>query len=268
MAVSIPKIGVQLFTLKNEFTSDPFGILQQVADIGFEGVEFVGSSLRSIDLNRLNNVLTENGLKVAGATFEIEKLVHDLDSILRLCNAISCPAVVLPSIRPSDCLNRKTVADVALKMNYIASRCKSEGIAFLYHTHGLEFQIVDGRSGMEWLSASWDERLVRLEPDTYWIEHAGLDAVDFIRQYGSRCSSIHFKDMKNRTDKRDAEVGTGVIDMDGVAKEAMRHNVQWFIVEQEEFDRPPMESIKVSYRNLSALINQAAPARGNAIPTI
>ncbi len=254
MAVTIPKIGVQLFTLKNEFARDPYATLREVAAIGFEGVEFVGSSLGLIDLKKLKTELDNNGLKVAGATFEIEELERELDSILHLCHSIDCPAVVVPSIRPGDCASKRTLTDVASRMNYLAGRCKTESIAFLYHTHGLEFQTVEGRSGMEWLSGSWDFRLVRLEPDTYWIEHAGLDAVDFIKQYGHHCSSIHFKDMRDKTRKRDTEVGTGVIDMEGVAKGALRHNIQWFIVEQEEFDCPPMDSVKVSFRNLSDIM--------------
>lgn len=256
MAISIPKIGLQLYTLKDEFANDPFATLREVAAIGFDGVEFVGNSLRSIDLQQLKLELRNNGLKVAAVAFEIEKLEGELDSILQTCHSIDCPTIVMPSIRSGDCKSRSSLIDIALKMNYIASRCKAEGIAFLYHIHGLELRIVDGRTGLEWLSDCWNSQLVRLEVDTYWIEHAGIDAVEFMKQYGNQCSSIHFKDMKDRTSKRDTEVGTGIIDLDGVAKEAQRNNVQWFIVEQEGFDRAPMESVKLSYRNLSHIMNE------------
>lgn len=257
MAVSIPKIGLQLFSLKDEFAHDPYATLREVAAIGFEGVEFVGSFLRPIDLEKLKLELGNNDLKVAGVAFEIEELEGGLDSILHLCHSINCPTVVMPSIRSGDCQSRSGLIDVALKMNYIANRCKTEGVTFLYHTHGLELKMVDGRSGLEWLSGCWNSQLVRLEVDTYWVEHAGINAVDFMKQYGDQCSSIHFKDMRDKTSKRDTEIGTGVIDLFGVANEAMRHSVEWFIVEQEEFNGAPIESVKVGFQNLTRIRNDA-----------
>ena len=260
MAVSIPKIGLQLYTLKDEFTSDPFATLREVAAIGFEGVEFVGSFLPSIDLEKLKLWLSRSDLKVAGVAFEIEELESELDSILHISHSINCPTIVMPSIRSGDCKSRSSLIDVALKMNYVARRCKAEGIAFLYHTHGIELRIVEGRSGLEWLSGCWNSQLVRLELDTYWVEHAGFDALDLMKQYRNQCSSIHFKDMKDKTSKRETEIGTGVLDLVGVANEAIRHNVEWFIVEQEEFSGAPIESVKVGFQNLTRIRNEALQA--------
>lgn len=260
MAVNNPRIGLQLCTLKDDFEKHPFVTLRDVAAIGFEGVEFVGSSLRSLELEKLKLELTNSCLNVAGAAFEIEDLESNLDSILQLCHSINCPTIVMPSIRSGDCQSRSSLIDVALKMNYIASRCKTDGVTFLYHTHGFELQSVEGRRGLEWLSGCWNSRLIRLEVDTYWVEHSGVDAVGFMKQYGNQCSSIHFKDMNDTASKRETEIGAGILDLAGVANEAMRHDVEWFIVEQEEFDKSPIESAKVGFRNLTRIRNEALQA--------
>ncbi|HEX9656615.1 MAG TPA: sugar phosphate isomerase/epimerase [Bacteroidota bacterium] len=251
--MSASKIGLQLYTLKDEFAADPFATLRHVAEIGFKGVEFVGRSLSFVDLQTLRSVLEETGLEVAGVVFEIDELENGLDGILRLCRSIDCPTVVVPSIRKEDCLSGMTIKNAALKMNYFATRCNTVGIAFLYHVHGIELAHIEGRCGLDWLMEWWDCELVRLEIDTYWVEHSGLDAVRFTKEYGNRCSSIHFKDMHNRQTRRDAAVGAGVIDMVGVAREGIENNVRWFIVEQEEFDGAPIESVKEGFRNLSRI---------------
>jgi len=52
------------------------------------------------------------------------------------------------------------------------------------------------------------------------------------------------------TIKKVAEVGEGVIDIPALINQAKKFNVGWYIVEQQEFNVPPMESIVISYKNL------------------
>jgi sugar phosphate isomerase/epimerase len=109
---------------------------------------------------------------------------------------------------------------------------------------------------MDILLERCDPALVNFEADVYWIEHAGVDAVQFLKQHGKRCPYIHCKDFKDRTTKRDVEVGAGAIDMRGVVRQARRDGAEWFIVEQEAFDMPPMESAVISLRNLRRLVTE------------
>jgi hypothetical protein len=62
--------------------------------------------------------------------------------------------------------------------------------------------------------------------------------------------------MNNRIECRDVEVGTGVIDIARVVRAGMEWNAEWFIVEQEKFDIPPMESISISARNVAAMMRE------------
>ncbi len=107
---------------------------------------------------------------------------------------------------------------------------------------------------MDWLTLTCDHDLVKLEIDVYWVEYAGVDAVSFMRKHADWCAAIHFKDMVDRTTKQDVEVGGGCIDMRTIARIGEEHAVPWFIVEQEQFTMPPIESVAISLRNLRQIV--------------
>jgi sugar phosphate isomerase/epimerase len=51
------------------------------------------------------------------------------------------------------------------------------------------------------------------------------------------------------------EVGTGVVNVEGVVEAARECGVDWLVVEQDRMrDLSPMESIRVSYDNLRRLV--------------
>ena len=49
---------------------------------------------------------------------------------------------------------------------------------------------------------------------------------------------------------KQVEVGTGLVNFSGVEKIAKAAGVQWFIVEQEEYNMDPFKSIQISLENL------------------
>jgi hypothetical protein len=55
------------------------------------------------------------------------------------------------------------------------------------------------------------------------------------------------------------EVNTGIIDMKGVVKLAVKHNIPWLVVEQENFQIPVFESAEINYRNTRALLDACTP---------
>ena len=43
-----------------------------------------------------------------------------------------------------------------------------------------------------------------------------------------------------------AELGTGGVDIDGVLKQASKSNLEWWVIEQDQSRRTPLESVKIS----------------------
>jgi len=143
-------------------------------------------------------------------------------------------------------------------MNAWGKMLKEHDIEFLYHIHGYEFKLFDGKTGFDIFIEHINTEYVKLEIDVYWVAAGGVDAVAFVEKYGHLSPSIHFKDCVDTKDLVDTEVGDGCIDMLKVAQVGIKNNAEWFIVEQEQFNKPSIESAQISAKNLTEIRNKAA----------
>jgi sugar phosphate isomerase/epimerase len=247
------KLGLQLYTLREIAAQDFLGTLSKVAEVGYQGVEFSG--YYETAAQSLRAALRDTGLEVAGSIVQLEVLENDLDGAIEYCRTIDCPMIICPWLA-EEYRTAAAYRRIGGRFGYFGARCRANGIRFLYHIHGYEFEDLGGQCGMDILFSACDPALVNFEVDVYWLEYAGVDAVEFMRSHGQRCPYIHFKDMTDKVSKHDTEVGAGAIDMRGVMREGKKHGAEWFIVEQEAFDIPPLESIAISLRNLRRLAEE------------
>jgi sugar phosphate isomerase/epimerase len=248
------KLGLQLYTVREDAERDLVATMQRVADMGYTGVEFAGGIRRMATAADLRGLLDETGLEVAGAVFNYAELKQEFSAIVEYCRRIGCPTLVIPWIDEKLRPDAAGWQAVAAGFNAIGAAARAEGLQLLYHVHGFEFSQVEGRTGMDWLASTCNHDLVKLEIDVYWVEHAGVDAVSFMREHGAWCAAIHFKDMVDRITRQDVEVGDGCIDMDAIARIGKEHAVPWFIVEQEQYTIPPLASAAISLTNLRRIV--------------
>ena len=245
------KIGLQLYTIREEAQKDFFGTLRRVAEMGYDGVEFAG--YYDTPARELRATLDDLGLEAAGTHIGVDRLEKSLPAEIAYARAINCPAIVCPGFWGVDYSDINTFIRMGQLFDRVGASCRAEGLRFLYHVHGHEFVTFDGQYGLDVMLARIDPAHMTLEPDTYWIEKAGLDALAFFQTYGERCAYIHCKDMKDRQSWRDTEVGAGALDFPAILRQGQRLGITWYIVEQEAFDRPMMESVAISLKNLRAL---------------
>ena len=220
-------IGLQLYTIKEETAKDFLGTLRKVAEIGYDGVEFAGYFDTSAP--DLKQVLDETNLRVAGTHLNTTILRNDLAANIEYAQAIDCPTILCPSFKVEE-RSADFFKKIANFFNEVAQTCKASGLGFAYHIHGHEFIDFDGKSGMDILFENTDSSLVFYELDTYWVEKAGVDALSLFKAHADRCSFIHFKDMKDRVDWHDTEIGDGMIDVAGIIAASSDSAVEWFVV--------------------------------------
>ena len=142
------------------------------------------------------------------------------------------------------------------KLNSFAKTVVGAGLTFSYHNHSHEFvRIENSKTVMENLLSLFDKENVSLMPDTYWLQHGGVDVRDFISKYGERVRILHLKDMK-RTEEgvTFAEVGEGNLNMEGIIDVAKSKGINSFIVEQDACNGSPLVSAKISIKNLKGLL--------------
>ena len=99
--------------------------------------------------------------------------------------------------------------------------------------------VVDGRRVFDWMLDAASPRDLGCQADVYWVHVGGKDPATFIHEQGRRIRTVHLKDEK--------EIGTGPVNFPSVfaALEAVGA-VEWYVVEVEQYNHVPLESVRRS----------------------
>ncbi|WP_094545530.1 sugar phosphate isomerase/epimerase family protein [Petroclostridium xylanilyticum] len=244
----MPRVGLQLYTIKEEIQKDYLGTLEKVAQVGYEGVEFAGFYKTPVE--RIKQKINELNLLPAGVHVIIDELENNFEHHLKYCNLLEIQTIICPFIPDKYISSKEVTLQTAKRFNRLGKECKVNGFNFLFHIHGNEFYLFDGKYAIDLLIENTDPEYVNFEFDTFWVEYANIDSLELYKKYASRIPYIHFKDMKDKESKKGTEVGTGIVDIPEIIKVSKEYTLKWFVVEQEAFDISPLESIKISYKNL------------------
>jgi sugar phosphate isomerase/epimerase len=237
-------ISLELYTLRNETSTDFMGTLEKVAQMGYKGVEFAGFG--DIPADKMNEALIRLGLEATGSHTGKDELADNLDKVIEYNLEIGNKYVVLPYDKQN---TKAEWLEEIRKYSLIGKKLKKNGLQFCYHNHAHEFVKYDGEYIFDTIYKNTDKDILKAEIDTYWVYHAGLSPVEYIRKYSNRCPLLHLKDMRPG-DRDTAEVGEGIMDIGAIIKAAEETGVKWLIVEQDNCLRPPLESVKISIGNL------------------
>ncbi|HBR33318.1 MAG TPA: sugar phosphate isomerase/epimerase, partial [Firmicutes bacterium] len=71
----------------------------------------------------------------------------------------------------------------------------------------------------------------------------------YLKNNLGRVKTVHLKDMEKNKRKM-TEVGTGIIDYAGIYKICAEADFEWVIIEQDDIEIDPWQSIKISLENV------------------
>ena len=129
-----------------------------------------------------------------------------------------------PSTRVARVLSKNSIKLPAW-VKTATEKAAKYGIKVVYHNHAHEFEPLDGVRPIDEI-AKW----CLLEPDTYWVFHAGDNPPEFLRRYRSRIGLIHLKD---GVDGKGTSIGDGANDLKSIVEAAKDIGVEWVIAEIE-----------------------------------
>ena len=269
-------IGLELYTVRQEFLKDPKGTLQRVAAIGYGEVELF--SFGKNTPAEVKRMVEAAGLKAPAGHCSAEDLKKDTSPLIGRFREAGLEYMVcsFPAHRPGAPQSVTGIARhssapgfseddykwMAEVFNQTGEKCHQAGIQFGYHNHNLDFKSFDDKPALDVLLASTDPKLVKLELDCYWAARAGKDPADSLTRYAGRVPLLHIKDMQAGTTPTtdiskggDAftEVGRGVIDWKRIFQAAPEAGVKHYFVEQDISERSPLESARISYEYLHNL---------------
>jgi sugar phosphate isomerase/epimerase len=262
-SVKVSKIGIGLFTLREQLTADVKATIEQVAKIGYNQVEtyygypgkYEVKGFWGLEAKDFVILLKANGLTSPSGHYNVTEFLSlgddkVLKSHIETAATVGQKYFVIPAL-PADIRANGTLDDykrMASKFNQAAELCQKSGLKLAYHNHNFEFKDQgNGATGYEILLAETDAKLVGFELDIFWAVNAGLNPVDMFKKNPGRYKMFHVKDM-DKTDKTVfVEVGSGRIDFKRIFAASKLAGVDYIFTEQDIIRKAPYESIAESY---------------------
>jgi sugar phosphate isomerase/epimerase len=255
-AVAKIPVALQLYSVRKDCAENFDAALDQVAAMGFEGVEFAGYYGYASNAAGLAAKLKTLKLKAAGTHVRMDALRGDaLKNTIDFHQAIGCRFLVVPGDPAfTDPEKSKALAD---EFNTLAATLKPLGMACGYHNHVNEFK-KDGDKTFWDLFAERTTKDVILQQDCGWTMAAGFDPAEYVRKYPGRTRTTHFKPTV-----REGEAGKkAIFGQDSVDWKAVYNactaagGTEWIVLEQEIYPdgKSPMDCTRESFAGLKAML--------------
>ncbi len=246
----IDRIGLQLYTVRGQMEHSVEKTLHEVAEVGYQEVEFAGYFGRPALAVR--QLLDRNGLKSPSAHVGMEKLKSGWYRTLNDASEMGQKWLVIASLPEEDRNSIDALKRTAESLNRAASDAKTFKIKVGYHNHDIELQEVEGRRMLDVLLEETDPELVDFEMDLFWITKGGGDPLDYFARYPGRFKLVHVKDAGPAPALEMTEVGKGTIDWARIFAQHEQAGIKHYFVEHDH-PEDPMASIATSYRYLKNL---------------
>ena len=220
------KLGIQLYSVRDQLSKDFPGTLRAIKAMGFEGVE-IAFDYGGLSPEGLAALLEEQDLACCGMHLALKDLLDAQSEAYRYARALRSPYVT------TSCAGKQYIAawDETIRAVADAGRvAAAQGFQFTYHNHAPEMALRDGGTLLDALYAATDPRQVQAELDTAWIHAGDQDPLATLAQYAGRIPQVHAKDY-SRTERQLKEIGRGDLDFRALVETARKGGAEWIIYE-------------------------------------
>ena len=270
------KIGLQLYSVRDDMAQDMYAALKKVKEIGYDYVEFAGYFDHSAE--EVRSMLDEIGLTCVSVHQAYNLFLEEGQKAADYLKTIGADYAAIPWMAAEDHKGCDHYDNVIADITKVGRLLKDNGIQLLYHNHDFEFQKYDDKFLLDWLYESVSEDLLQTEVDTCWVKYEGYDPCEYLKKYTGRSPVVHLKDFtckrfaggpayalidengkEIKTTREDngfefRPVGMGLQDFPAILKAAEEAGAAYAIVEQDaSVDRPPMEAAKLSREYLKKI---------------
>lgn len=239
-------LGLQLYSVRGECQKDLPAVLEAVAKMGYDGVEFAGYYGR--EAKPLRKLLDDNGLKCCGTHTGLGTLTGDaLKGTVEYNKILGNKYLIAPGLPRENTRSAEALKKTGELFSELAEKVKGQGMKVGYHAHGGDFRRFDGQTGWDIIFSNASDDVV-MQLDIGNCIGGGGDPIAVLKKFPGRSATIH---LKEHGGKRGACVGEGDVDWKTVFRLCeTTGGTRWYIVEQESYDGPPLGSVKRCIDNL------------------
>jgi sugar phosphate isomerase/epimerase len=251
----LKRIGIQLYTLRDDARGNLEGTLTNIANAGYKEVELLASMNNfGMPAVQLRALLDKLGLTAPSTHIGAENF-DNLNAVFDEAGTLGHQYIVLASLPYGP--GKATLDDYrrwADKLNEAGRQARARNLWMAFHDEAYDFSPpIEGQMPYDILADRTDPSLVRLQLDTGNAVEGGRDPFDLMRKYGSRYYLFHIKDAQRLGAPNDVELGKGMIDFSKLLGMVSDIDDKHFYVEQESYPGAPLDSAKRDFAYLSTV---------------
>lgn len=248
-------VGLELYSVRDEFAKAPEATVRAVAKMGYETVEFFAPYFNwtADQAKDMRKVMDDAGIRCNSTHNNAPSFTDEgLPKAIELNQILGSKYVVMASAGKVAGLNGwERVAD---QLSGISHRLAPAGLRTGYHNHQTEFTVVEGKRPIEVIAANTPKE-VMLQLNVGTAVEAGSDPVEWIKANPGRIRCVHCKDWAPGPDK-----GYRVLFGEGDSPWARIFEaaesvggVEYYLIEQEGSRFPPLETAERCLANWKKL---------------
>ncbi|MEO1012360.1 MAG: sugar phosphate isomerase/epimerase [Bacteroidota bacterium] len=239
VSLSAQEVGIQLFSLRNQFKQDVPGTLALIKDWGLTKIE--GGGTYGLPLADYKALLRKNNLEMVSVGASFSDLEHNVEKVIANAKKFSAKYVMCAWVPHDDNKWDLEETEHASKVfNRAGKILKEHGLILAYHPHGYEFRPWKDGTLFDYMAQNATDYTFEL--DVFWAQHGGADPLALMKKYPDKFTLMHLKDMAhgvkgNNTGHEDVEtnvvLGMGQIDIAGTVAEAKKLGIEYMFIEDE-----------------------------------
>lgn len=232
-------VGIQLYSLRNQFKKDIPSTLEKIKEWGITVIE--GGDSYGMEQSKFIELLEKNGLKTVSVGASFEEFKDKPEEIVEKAKAYGAKYAMCAWIpHDGDNFTLEDIENATKVFNNAGKILKENGITLIYHAHGYEFRPFDDGTLFDVMAENAEN--FDFEMDVYWVKHGGQDPMALLEKYADKWKAMHLKDMAHGTEgnytghsdvETNVELGTGMIDIEGLVKRGKELGVEYMFIEDE-----------------------------------
>lgn len=252
-------VSLQLYSLRGDIRNDYATTIQELGKVGYTTVETANYDANNRTFYGKTPAEFKQDLANAGMTMlsahtfigmsrevreskDFEQMAERWNNCIDDHIAAGASYIVCAGIgMPQTIEDLKTICEY---FNWVGEKCRAKGVTFGYHNHDYEFRQVGEEGGervvmYDYMIENTNPEYVTFEMDVYWTVMGRKSPVEYFKKYPGRFKLLHVKDHK--------ELGeSGMVGFDAIFRNTDIAGVEQFVVEVEQYDYTPLESVKMS----------------------
>lgn len=233
------EVGLQLYSLRNQFKTDVTGTLDIIESWGITKLE--GGGTYGMSMEDFKKEIADRKLEVVSVGAGFGDLEKNVDKVIANGKAFGAKYVMCAWIpHDGDNFTIEDTEKAIAVFNSAGKKIKAAGMTLAYHAHGYEFRPYKNGTLFDLMAQKATD--FAFEMDVYWVHHGGEDPLGLLNKYPEKFVLLHLKDMEkgvkgNDTGHEDVEtnvvLGTGQVNIAGVVKRAKELGIEYMFIEDE-----------------------------------